>query len=650
MARALLALAPLLAALALACGDRWREDAEPPPPAAEATPEAPSATPAPTSTPASTPTAAPTAADPTPDAASSASATPVATPATPVAAPATPAPSPTASATPPLPVLDPPPGPFTSIRTDGKACALAEGGEVVCWTSTRHWRPAPGRRYETLASTSCAIDGAGAIDCWDSPRREELEDNGISGRYAAVDFGAVTSCALTDDGEGICWPGPASDWHEVKNAVPATLPGRYEAISVSSSGGTKIGWASNVCALTLTGEIECYYDEPHPNFTPPSGGGFKAVSASGFGGCALTDGGAIVCWGRRSSAPPGDYRALSVSWGTWGHGCAITAAGGAVCWGGFRTRMTPPDPAPDDPYAEISVSGALACALTEAGEAVCWEAEDDKIATPDLTTGRYRAVSSGVGHDCALTDAGEAVCWGWNHVGQAEPPPGRYKAISAHFVDTCAITDAGEAVCWGADYGREPPPGRYKAIAGHCALTEDGEAVCWDNSGGPPPGRYAAISASEYAASCALTEVGGEVVCWRRGRGHDDSRTPIVAKAPSGRHKAVSTVSESLACAITAVGEAVCWGSTRSLGALPSGPFEAIDAGGEHLPHVCALTAAGRAVCWMDGSYHGEADPPPSRDRYLALSVSEFRTCALTDTGDITCWGDTDYVASPRGH
>ena len=423
----------------------------------------------------------------------------------------------------------------------------------MCWTSTRHWRPAPVRRYETLASTSCAIDGAGAVDCWDSPQREELEDNGISGRYAAVGFGALTSCALTDDGEGICWPGPAFDWYGGESAVPATLPGRYEAISVAAkggSGGPKSWLTINVCALTLTGEIECYYSVPHP-IGPPSGGGFKAVSASHGGGCALTDGGAIVCWGGYT-APPGDYRALSMSGEFNGHKCAITAAGGAVCWGGLRTRMTPPGPAPDDPYAEISVGGALACALTEAGKAVCWEAEDDKIATPDLTTGRYRAVSSGVGHDCALTDEGEAVCWGWNHAGQAEPPPGRYKAISANFSDTCAITDAGEAVCWGRDYGREPPPGRYKAIAGHCALTEDGEAVCWDGSGGPPPGRYAAISAAERSYYCALTEVGGEVVCW--GGYSGGSGKPV--HTPVGGYKAVST-----ACAIAASGKAYCWGT-----------------------------------------------------------------------------------------
>ena len=52
-------------------------------------------------------------------------------------------------------------------------------------------------------------------------------------------------------------------------------------------------------------------------------------------------------------------------------------------------------------------------------------------------------------------------------------------------------------------------------------------------------------------------------------------------------------------------------------------------------------------MCWGRGGSDGEADPPPSRDRYLAISPNDYRTCALTDTGDITCWGDTGYTVFP---
>ena len=274
------------------------------------------------------------------------------------------------------------------------------------------------------------------------------------------------------------------------------------------------------CALTDAGALVCWGAFP---VTDP--GPYAAVSSVGAAICAVAEAGEITCW-NVGGAPPGSYSAVSAG-GTHIeiHFCALTEEGKAVCWaqGSIgRTVLRPPDPAPGR-YTAISVGVEYACCPDGGGRGVCWDAEWAIVLPPDPPPGRYVTVSDGTYHTCALTEAGEAVCWGGARAGKRSRRR-TLPAISAGWSYTCAVTEAGEAVCWGENFHGQssPPPGRYTAISADlwntCALTEVGAAVCWGGYlGGPLPGRYTAISAGY--PPCALSDTGEQGMrgCGRRG-------------------------------------------------------------------------------------------------------------------------------------
>ena len=144
--------------------------------------------------------------------------------------------------------LDAPPGRYTAIDAGyAHTCALADTGEVVCWSDGQ--ADAPPGRYATLS----------------------------------VDYGA--GCALTGDGDALCWG-------YLANTPP---PGRrYSAIDVGSSGRQHV----RACALTVAGEVDCWGGgwggDGEPGAPP---GRYLAISVSENRACALTDGGDIACWG-----------------------------------------------------------------------------------------------------------------------------------------------------------------------------------------------------------------------------------------------------------------------------------------------------------------------------------------------------------------
>ena len=106
---------------------------------------------------------------------------------------------------------------------------------------------------------------------------------------------------------------------------------------VVSSGGI---WA---CALTTTGEIECWSDAPEDTYgaimwgslEPPEGSGFTTVSAGTTHACALDFEGYPVCWGRNGSgeANPPPFKRFSVIDAGDEQTCGLTLASELVCWG-----------------------------------------------------------------------------------------------------------------------------------------------------------------------------------------------------------------------------------------------------------------------------------------------------------------------------
>ncbi len=239
--------------------------------------------------------------------------------------------------------------------------------------------------------------------------------------------------------------------------------------------------------------------------------GVVALSAGGYQTCAVTNAGAVKCWGfnergqlgdgsTTSSPIPVDVVSLragvrSVAAG-YEHTCAVTMGGAVKCWGANESGelgdgTTTDRSAPADVQGLASdvamvtaggdYSGGQTCALKTNGSVVCWGnnrsgqlgdettiSRSTPTAVTALTSG-VQEISAGNEHVCALTVSGEVQCWGHNLYGQlgngstddqSTPVPASglgsgVRAVSSGGRHSCAITSAVGVLCWGDnEYGQ----------------------------------------------------------------------------------------------------------------------------------------------------------------------------------------------------
>ena len=331
-----------------------------------------------------------------------------------------------------------------------------------------------------------------------------------------------------------------SDINEYKDLVPATnLPPDIadqftdEATKLAGELGCGVGVAAvsagfaHTCGLIDSGAVKCWGynaygqlgDDTKMNSSVPVdvkglGAGVVAISAGGGHTCALTDPGAVNCWGRNdygqlgngtttNSSVPVNVSGLgsgvaAISAGA-DHTCALTDSGGVKCWGanyfgqlGDDTKMNSSVPVDvkglGSGMAAISASTNHTCALTDSGAVKCWGynaygqlGDDTKmnssvpVDVKGLGDGMV-AISAGTNHTCALTDSGAVKCWGENLEGQlgngtekgssvpvdVKGLDSRVAAITAGGSHTCTLTDSDAAKCWGANFSGELGDGTEK--------------------------------------------------------------------------------------------------------------------------------------------------------------------------------------------
>ncbi len=336
------------------------------------------------------------------------------------------------------------------------------------------------------SSHTCAVTVAGGVRCWGNNSGGALGDGmtgastvpvdvvGLGSGVAAVAAGGGHTCAVTDAGGVSCWGNNGSgqlghgaapvydDTGRVtsgiqQSPVPVAVSGLESGVVALSAGG------SHTCAVTDAGGVKCWGNNgsgqlghaPAPVYddtgTLVSGveqsavpvavsgleSGVVALSAGGSHTCALTDAGAVKCWGwnslgqlgnaalpvygetgtavggTESSATPVDVVGLgsdvasvaSEEDGT----CAVTDRGGVWCWGGNQGQFGPgTDPVYDD-------SGSLASGT---------ERSDVPVEIPGLAGSglKAREVTVGMSHACVRSTGGDVVCWGRNESGQLGNP------------------------------------------------------------------------------------------------------------------------------------------------------------------------------------------------------------------------------------
>ena len=199
-------------------------------------------------------------------------------------------------------------------------------------------------------------------------------------------------------------------------ATPVDVPGLENLVAISAGGfhtcvitqeGAATCWGKN-----LEGQVgddrACGIDCPAPSLVSGLGSGVVAITTAGLHTCALTEQGAVYCWGFNFDGQVGDGTsqnvrlapvavsgldtgvvAVSANGEFRGHACAVTSAGGLLCWGD-------------------NANGQLGDGTTT----------DRHVPVEVTELGSVSAVEAGDAHTCAVSTSDDLFCWGHNGAGQ----------------------------------------------------------------------------------------------------------------------------------------------------------------------------------------------------------------------------------------
>ena len=471
-------------------------------------------------------------------------------------------------------------------------CALTSIGSVLCWglnfygqlgDSTNTDRATP-TAVSGLSSGmaaiaaggnhTCALTNTGGVLCWGYNDDGQLGDNTTSRRFApvavsglssgvtAITAGDLHTCALISASSVMCWGnnshGELGNGTLTNRTMPVAVNGLSSGVTIVATG------VDHTCAITSIGGISCWGHNGTGELgdgtitdraTPAAVNGLSnrvtAIAAGDAHTCALSNHGAVSCWGANWYGELGDGTninrttpvtvsglssgVVAIAAGDF-HTCALTSAGGVLCWGhngygelGDGTNTDHATPVAmsglKSGVTAIAAGHGATCALTRTGGALCWginghgelgdgttTSRNTPVAVSGLSSGVI-AVAVGYGHTCALTNTGSMMCWGWNSSGQLGDgtnadhiTPVTVSGLSSGVIaittgedHTCALTRTGWVKCWGWN-----------------SCGELGDGTITDR---PLPAMVSGLSRGMIGVAaggyhtCALTSTGG-VTCW----------------------------------------------------------------------------------------------------------------------------------------
>jgi len=305
--------------------------------------------------------------------------------------------------------------------------------------------------------------GEGTIISRTTPVSVTVLTEGIN----AISGGGVHTCALTLAGGVKCWgwnsTGQLGDGTTITRVTPVDVAGLTNDVTAITT-----GWKHS-CALTSFKGVKCWGwneygqlgDGTQITRTTPVDvvgltTGVSAIAADEVHTCALTSNGGVKCWGLNDSGELGDGTTISrnipvdvvgltngvsaIAVGQY-QSCALTEAGAVKCWGwnysgqlGNGTNVSSKLPVDVSGLASgvIAITAGMerACALTTSGGVKCWgrnyhgalgNGSSGNSSVPvdvnGLTNGVI-AIAAGGAHTCALTQVYTLKCWGYNSFGQ----------------------------------------------------------------------------------------------------------------------------------------------------------------------------------------------------------------------------------------
>ena len=531
----------------------------------------------------------------------------------------------------------------SSIATSSfHTCAVTSGGGATCWGYNYFGQIGDGTTTDRLTPTPVS---------------------GLSVGVGSITTGEGYSCALTTGGGATCWGynyfGELGDGTTSARATPALVSGLSTGVQAVSAG------RSHACAVMTGGDVTCWGSndfgelgdgtitiQPTPAPVSSLASGAAAIADGNGSACAITTGGAATCWGANRYGQLGNGTTTTrlvptpvsglgsgveaIATGSQ-HTCAVTTGGAVLCWGrnaygqlgdGTTTDRWTPTPVSglSNGVTAIAAGASHTCALTTDGAVTCWgynvygQLGNGTTGTPQKTptavigleSGGAAAIAAGWNHSCVVTTGGAAKCWGDNSFGQLGDwtyenrltPTQVYglgsgvAAIATGAQHTCALTMGGGALCWGTNWTGQlgngtttdqPRPTAVSGLStGVAALTAGGAHTCAVTTGG--------------AAQCWGYNVAGQL-----GDGTTTSRwtpTPVLGLATGTA--AISAGGDT--CAMTTGGGVLCWGSAILTGARLNGMtplavygFGGAIAAGAITPNHGA--AAGGTVAMVAGAY-----------------------------------------------
>lgn len=324
------------------------------------------------------------------------------------------------------------------------------------------------------------------------------------------------------------------------------------------------------------------------------GTGVLKVVAGDLHTCALTDDGAVRCWGVNTQ-------------GVLGTGKGDTGE-----------EVPPPMPidlGPGKRVIDLEAGFRHTCALLDSGDVMCWGAgsggrlgygNQNNVGLNDVPAvagtvdvgGKVKKLVTGLAHTCALRMDESVVCWGTGTMGRLG-----YGNLNDGNVDNDNIGDNETPASAGT---LALPGGVVDLVAGSrhtCALFASGAVKCWGDasSGQLGYGKKENIGDNETLDNLLDVAVGGEVV-------------ELTANALH-------------TCARLESGLIRCWGDNTQgkLGYEASKPL----IGDDELPEVM--------------------DPIDLGELALEIAAGENFTCARLVGDAVKCWGLNDYGQLGQG-
>ncbi len=471
-------------------------------------------------------------------------------------------------------------------------------------------------------------------------------------------------------------------------AGPCAASGGCEEIIGTSSCKSEIVEGAATCAWSRSGRVWCWGSRPSvvPGraddctaplrpvlITAPSVVDVREVAVGGRDICAITGGGAVLCWNDYTAphAISVSGRATRITAGE-GHVCVVLEDGSAWCRGANdfaqlgRGNYTGPD------AGTIAFDDAFQPVLSAPGVALTGVAE----------------VVAGARFSCARMNDGTVRCWGTN----------TYHQLGLGVGDGGAARACGGLPC--SDFARQiaglnDVAGLDAGLNHACAWLRSGALRCWGRNESDQLCR--AVTENCDGTPCTSTPVevtgvtnvtgvavGAEHTCFTRGSGASavvlccgawTHHQPIalsptvVAGFAAGEVSSIASGAH-VACA-TARGGVKCWGD-RATGQIADassispaavavpGVTDAVEvvAG---LGHTCIRTVSGGVRCWgsnrslelgtpavvgawpvdtgspVEAVLHDGLDSPLTN--VTGLSAGASHTCASRRDGSLLCWG-----------